>query len=128
ARQEMDAMDQIGDTVIDSLAAYFSETHNVDIVERLTKQVKVREAEKPTTQSPIAGKTIVFTGGMEQLTRDEAKTLAERLGAKVSGSVSKKTDFVVAGTDAGSKLKKAQELGVQVLDEAGFIELVKPFR
>src|SRR5262249_39441027 len=87
ARQEMDAMDQIGDSVIDSLAAYFSETHNVEIVERLTEQVSIRDAEKPTTQSPIAGKTIVFTGGMEQLTRDEAKAIAERLGAKVSGSV-----------------------------------------
>jgi DNA ligase (NAD+) len=125
ARQEMDAMDQIGDTVIDSLAAYFSESHNVDIVERLTKQVRIRDAEKPTAHSPIAGKTIVFTGSMEQLTREEAKALAERLGAKVSGSVSKTTDFVVAGADVGSKLNKANELGVEVLDEAKFIELVK---
>ena len=126
ARQEMDAMDQIGDTVIDSLAAYFSENHNVDIVERLTKQVRIGDAEKPTAHSLIAGKTIVFTGIMEQLTREEAKALAERLGAKVSGSVSKKTDFVVAGADSGSKLKTANELGVEVLDEAKFIELVKP--
>jgi DNA ligase (NAD+) len=125
ARQEMDAMDQIGDTVIDSLAAYFSERHNVEILERLTKQVRIRDAEKPTTHSPIAGKTIVFTGSMAQLTREEAKALAERLGAKVSGSVSKKTDFVVAGTDVGSKLKKAAELGVEVLDEAKFIALAK---
>jgi DNA ligase (NAD+) len=125
ARQEMDAMDQIGDTVIDSLAAYFSERHNVDILERLTKQVRIRDADKPTTQSPIAGKTIVFTGSLEQLTREEAKALAERLGAKVSGSVSKKTDFVVAGTDVGSKLKKAAELGVEVLDETKFIALAK---
>jgi DNA ligase (NAD+) len=128
ARQEMDAMDQIGDSVIDSLTAYFSEEHNVEIVERLTKQVRVREAEKPTRESPIAGKTIVFTGAMEQLTRDEAKALAERLGAKVSGSVSKKTDMVVAGPDAGSKLKKAVELGVEVLDETKFLELLKPYR
>jgi DNA ligase (NAD+) len=128
ARQEMDAMDQIGDSVIDSLAAYFSEEHNVEIVERLTKQVRVREAEKPTRESPIAGKTIVFTGALEQLTRDEAKALAERLGAKVSGSVSKKTDIVVAGPDAGSKLKKAVELGVEVLDETKFLELLKPYR
>ncbi len=128
ARQEMDAMDQIGDTVIESLAAYFSERHNVDILERLTKQVRIRDAEKPTTHSPIAGKTIVFTGSMEQLTREEAKALAERLGAKVSGSVSKKTDFVVAGTDVGSKLKKAAELGVEVLDEAKFIALAMTHR
>jgi DNA ligase (NAD+) len=125
ARQEMDAMDQIGNTVIDSLAAYFSERHNVEIVERLTKQVRIRDAEKPAAQSAIAGKTIVFTGSMERLTREEAKALAERLGAKVSGSVSKKTDFVVAGADVGSKLKKANELGVAVLDEAKFIGLVK---
>ena len=128
ARQEMDAMDQIGDSVIDSLTAYFSEEHNVEIVERLTKQVRVREAEKPARESPIAGKTIVFTGALEQLTRDEAKALAERLGAKVSGSVSKKTDMVVAGPDAGSKLKKAVELGVEVLDETKFVELLKPYR
>jgi DNA ligase (NAD+) len=121
----MDAMDQIGNTVIDSLAAYFSERHNVEIVERLTKQVRIRDAEKPAAQSAIAGKTIVFTGSMERLTREEAKALAERLGAKVSGSVSKKTDFVVAGADVGSKLKKANELGVAVLDEAKFIGLVK---
>ena len=125
ARQEMDAMDQIGDTVIDSLAAYFSEPHNVDIVERLTKQVRIRDAKKPMAHSAIAGKTIVFTGSMERLTREEAKALAERLGAKVSGSVSKKTDFVVAGADVGSKLKRANELGVAVLDEAKFIELVR---
>jgi len=124
-RQQMDAMDQIGDTVIDSLAAYFSEHHNVDIVEQLTKQVRIRDAEKPTAHSPIAGKTIVFTGSMEQLTREEAKSLAERLGATLSGSVSTMTDFVVAGANAGSKLKRANELGVEVLDEAKFIALVK---
>jgi DNA ligase (NAD+) len=124
ARQEMDAMDQIGDTVIDSLTAYFSESHNVQVVARLTKQVKIRAAEQPTRESPIAGKTIVFTGSLEKMTRDEAKALAERLGAKVSGSVSKKTDLVVAGPEAGSKLKKAQELGVAVLDESQFLELV----
>jgi DNA ligase (NAD+) len=97
----------------------------VEIVERLTKQVRIRNAEKPATRSAIAGKTIVFTGSMEQFTREEAKALAERLGAKVSGSVSKKTDFVVAGADGGSKLEKASGLGVAVLDEAKFIELIR---
>ena len=125
ARQEMDAMDQIGETVIDSLAAYFSDAVNVGIVERLTGQVDIQEAERPARSSPIAGKTIVFTGSLETITRDEAKALAERLGAKVSGSVSKKTDLVVAGAEAGSKLRKAAELGVSVLDEKAFLKLVE---
>ncbi|MBX5460441.1 MAG: NAD-dependent DNA ligase LigA [Steroidobacteraceae bacterium] len=131
ARQEMDALDQIGDTVIDSIAAYFNEAHNVAIVEDLTGKdasgqplVRILDAERPAKDSPIAGKTVVFTGSLEKMTREEAKALAERLGAKVSGSVSKKTDFVVAGAEAGSKLKKATELGVQVLDEQQFLDLV----
>jgi DNA ligase (NAD+) len=128
ARQDMDALDQIGDTVIDAVAAFFGEAHNRKLVENLTKEVRTREAEQPTRDSPIAGKTIVFTGTLEKVTRDEAKALAERLGAKVSGSVSKKTDFVVAGPEAGSKLKKATELGVQVLDEQQFLDLIKTER
>jgi DNA ligase (NAD+) len=125
AREEMDAMDQIGDTVIDSLTAYFSERHNVEVVDRLTKQLRrIRDAERPARESPIAGKTVVFTGSLQKMTRDEAKALAERLGAKVSGSVSKKTDLVVAGAEAGSKLQKARELGVAVLEESQFLELV----
>jgi DNA ligase (NAD+) len=126
ARQDMDALDQIGDTVIDSIEAYFSEEHNVAVVEKLTKHVRILDAERPTLDSPIAGKTVVFTGSLQKMTRDEAKALAERLGAKVSGSVSKKTDYVVAGAEAGSKLKKAAELGVQVLEEQQFLDLVKP--
>ena len=124
-RQELDAMDQIGDTVSDSLSSYFSEPHNSGMVDRLAKEVRILEAERPATDSPIAGKTVVFTGRLERMTRDEAKALAERLGASVSGSVSKKTDLVIAGPEAGSKLKKAQELGIQVLDEAAFLDLVK---
>src|SRR5690606_13768128 len=100
ARQEMDALDQIGDTVIDSIAKYFGEKHNRAAVERLSAQVTVRDAEMPAKSSAIAGKTIVFTGALEKMTREEAKALAERLGAKVSGSVSRKTDLVVAGPDA----------------------------
>jgi DNA ligase (NAD+) len=122
-RAEMDALDQIGDTVIDSLAKYFAEKHNRDIVERLTKQVTIRDAEKPK-DSPVAGKTVVFTGSLEKMTRDEAKATAERLGAKVAGSVSKKTDYVVAGPGAGSKLDKAREAGVQVLTEDEWFALV----
>ena len=124
ARQDMDALDQIGDTVIDSLARYFGEKRNAGIVERLTAQVKILDAEQPAKSSPLAGKTIVFTGSLQKMTREEAKALAERLGAKVSGSVSKKTDFVVAGADAGSKLRKAAELGVNILEEDDFIARV----
>jgi DNA ligase (NAD+) len=123
-RAEMDALDQIGGTVIDSIAKYFGEKHNRDIVERLTKQVKILDAEKPK-DSPVAGKTVVFTGSLEKMTRDEAKATAERLGAKVAGSVSKKTDYVVAGPGAGSKLDKAREAGVAVLTEDEWFELIK---
>jgi DNA ligase (NAD+) len=122
-RAEMDALDQIGGTVIDSIAKYFGEKHNRDIVERLTRQVKILDAERPK-DSPVAGKTVVFTGSLEKMTRDEAKATAERLGAKVAGSVSKKTDYVVAGPGAGSKLEKAREAGVTVLTEDEWFELV----
>ena len=125
ARQELDAMDQIGDSVIESLTSYFSESHNAGMVDHLAREVRILDAERPAAQSPIAGKTIVFTGRLEQMTRDEAKALAERLGASVSGSVSKKTDLVVAGPEAGSKLNKANDLGIKVLDEAQFMELVR---
>ena len=113
------------DPPIDSIAAYFKASRNVKIVENLKKHVTVLDAEQPTLDSPISGKTMVFTGTMEKMTREEAKALAERLGAKVSGSVSKKTDYVVAGAEAGSKLKKAAELGVTVLEEQQFLDLVK---
>ena len=125
ARADMDALDQIGDTVIDSIAAYFKAARNVKIVDNLKAHVEVLDAERPSHDSPISGKTVVFTGTLEKMTREEAKALAERLGAKVSGSVSKKTDYVVAGAEAGSKLKKAAELGVTVLEEQQFIDLVK---
>jgi DNA ligase (NAD+) len=123
-RSEMDNLDQIGDTVIDSIAAYFGEDHNRRIVERLTAEVKILDAEKPASDSAVAGKTVVFTGSLEKMTRDEAKAMAERLGAKVAGSVSKKTDYVVAGPGAGSKLGQAKEAGVRVLTEDEWLELV----
>jgi DNA ligase (NAD+) len=122
---EMDALDQIGDTVIESIKAYFGEKHNRGIVERLTEQVKILDAEKPRANSAVAGKTVVFTGTLEQMTRDEAKASAERLGAKVSGSVSKKTDYLVAGPGAGSKLAEAQKLGVTVLTEDEWVKLIR---
>jgi DNA ligase (NAD+) len=119
----MDALDQIGETVIESLAAYFGEKHNLKKVERLVREVHIRPAERPRADSPVAGKTVVFTGSLEKMTRDEAKAMAERLGAKVAGSVSKKTDYVVAGPGAGSKLDNAEKLGVTVMDEEGWLKL-----
>jgi DNA ligase (NAD+) len=124
AMAEMDALDQIGETVIDSIKAYFGESHNRGIVERLTKQVTILDAERPKSNSAIAGKTVVFTGALEKMTRDEAKARAERLGAKVSGSVSKKTDYVVAGPGAGSKLTDAKKHGVAVLTEDEWLKLI----
>jgi len=121
---EMDALDQIGDTVIASIGAYFGESHNRGIVERLTKEVTIVDAEKPKSNSAVAGKTVVFTGSLERMTRDEAKAMAERLGAKAAGSVSKKTDYVVAGPGAGSKLAEAQKHGVTVLSEDEWLKLV----
>ena len=123
-RVDMDALDQIGDTVIDSIAAYFAEKHNLGIVERLTTHVQVLDAERPKANSPVAGKTVVFTGSLERMTRDEAKAMAERLGAKTSGSVSKKTNYVVAGPGAGSKLNKAREAGVTVVTEDEWLKLI----
>lgn len=124
AREEMDALDDIGDAVIDSLAHYFGEAHNRELVEALAGEIDVQEAERPAMDSPVAGQTIVFTGALERMSRDEAKAMAERLGAKVAGSVSKKTDLVVAGPGAGSKLKKAADLGIEVIDEDAWFERV----
>ncbi|WP_369721739.1 NAD-dependent DNA ligase LigA [Bradyrhizobium sp. LLZ17] len=121
---EMDALDQIGQTVIKSIADYFGESHNRGIVERLTREVEIVDAEKPKSNSAVAGKTVVFTGSLEKMTRDEAKATAERLGAKVSGSVSKKTDLVVAGPGAGSKLADANKHRVKVLTEDEWLTLI----
>jgi DNA ligase (NAD+) len=121
---EMDALDQIGDTVIASIRTYFGESHNRGIVERLTKQVTILDAEKPKSNSPVAGKTVVFTGALEKMTRDEAKAMAERLGAKAAGSVSKKTDYLIAGPGAGSKLAEAKKHGVEVLSEDEWLKLI----
>ncbi len=125
AAAEMDALDQIGDTVIDSIRAYFGESHNRGIVERLTREVTILDIEKPKADSRIAGKTVVFTGTLEKMTREEAKAQAERLGAKAAGSVSKKTDYVVAGPGAGSKLAEAKKLGVAVLTEDEWLKLIQ---
>jgi DNA ligase (NAD+) len=118
------ATDGLGPVATDSLIAFFAEPHNRDVVDRLLAHVKPRDAQKPKSDSPVAGLTVVFTGSLETMTRDEAKAQAARLGAKVSGSVSAKTDIVVAGPGAGSKLSKAAELGVRVLTEEEWAVLV----
>jgi DNA ligase (NAD+) len=121
----MDALDQIGDTVIESLRDYFGEAHNRNRIERRAAEVRIRDVEKPRADSAIAGKTVVFTGALETMTREEAKASAQRLGAKVAGSVSNKTDYVVAGPGAGSKLGKARELGVTVLTKDEWAKLIR---
>ncbi len=126
AREEMDAMDQIGDAVIEAVATFFAEPHNQALVDNLVAQLTIQDAAQPKGDTRVAGKTVVFTGALEKLTRDEAKAQAEALGAKVASSVSKKTDIVVAGPGAGSKLKTAAELGVQVLTEDEWLALVAP--
>jgi len=122
---EMDALDQIGDTVIKSISDYFGEKHNRGIVERLTGELtEIVDAEKPKSNSAVAGKTVVFSGSLERMTRDEAKAGAERLGAKAASSVSKKTDYLIAGPGAGSKLAEAQKHGVTVLTEDEWLKLI----
>ena len=121
---ELDALDQVGSAVIEAAAAYFAEDHNRRIVQDLVEQLDVQDAERPKTDTAVAGKTVVFTGALERMTRDEAKSQAEALGAKVASSVSRKTDIVVAGPGAGSKLKTAAELGLQVLTEDEWLALI----
>ncbi|MGJ3264885.1 MAG: NAD-dependent DNA ligase LigA [Salinarimonas sp.] len=125
AYREFIDIDGIGAVVADALVEFFREGHNEEMLDELLAEVTPRPPE-PTAaaDSPVAGKTVVFTGTLEQMTRDEAKAMAERLGAKVAGSVSAKTDIVVAGPGAGSKLKKAEELGLQVMDEDGWFQFV----
>ena len=125
AYADIDNIEGIGETVVDALIDFFSEPHNLEAVDALLAEIDVQPYERiAAVASPVTGKTVVFTGTMERLSRNEAKAQAERLGAKVAGSVSKKTDYVIAGADAGSKLSKAQELGVTVLTEDEWIALV----
>ncbi len=123
AFKELDNIEGIGEVVAEAIADFFGEPHNVRVVDDLLKEVSPQPLEAVDTTSAVAGKTVVFTGTLVVLTRGEAKAQAERLGAKVAGSVSKKTDYVVAGADAGSKLAKARELGVTVLDEQQWLQL-----
>ncbi len=123
AYNELDAIEGIGETVASAVVEFFAEPHNVAVVDALLEEVSPEPPEAVDTASRVAGKTVVFTGTLERMTRPEAKAQAERLGAKVAGSVSKKTDYVVAGADAGSKLKKARELGVKILSEDEWLAL-----
>lgn len=125
AWNELNSIDGIGEVVAASIVEFFKEPRNLEVVQRLLSEVTPVDAEAPVaSDSPVAGKTVVFTGSLERFTRDEAKARAEGLGAKVAGSVSKKTDYVVAGPGAGSKLDKARELGVQVMTEDEWLTLI----
>ncbi|MEP3427204.1 MAG: NAD-dependent DNA ligase LigA [Roseibium sp.] len=122
---DLNDIDGIGHIVAEALVEFFAEEHNRDQLAALIEQVTPKDPEKiDSSGSPVAGKTVVFTGSLERMTRDEAKAMAERLGAKVSGSVSKKTNLLVAGPGAGSKLKKAQELDIDVISEDDWFDLV----
>ncbi|MCH8522320.1 NAD-dependent DNA ligase LigA [Glycocaulis sp.] len=124
AREAMLGVDGLGDTAVDAIGRFFAEDHNLAALDRLLAEVTVEDAEAVATDSPVAGKTVVFTGSLERFTRDEAKARAQSLGAKVAGSVSAKTDYLIAGPGAGSKLKKATELGVTTLTEDEWLALI----
>ena len=118
-------IDGVGEVLAQSLVTTFAQDHERESIDRLVAHLEIEAAERPDTEgSPVAGKTVVFTGSLEKMTRAEAKARAESLGAKVSGSVSAKTDLVVAGPGAGSKAKKAEDLGVEMIDEDGWLELI----
>ena len=125
AYNDLLSIEDIGPAAAIDLAAFFAEEHNLDVLEQLKEHLTIQAYEQPkNANSPVAGKTVVFTGSLVKMTRAEAKVKAETLGAKVSGSVSKKTDYVVAGEKAGSKLKKAEIFGVTVLSEDEWLEKV----
>jgi DNA ligase (NAD+) len=124
ALEELQHIEGIGGVVAEAIHDFFDEPHNVKALGRLLQWLDVTDMAAPAKSSPVSGKTVVFTGTLEKMTRQEAKARAESLGAKVSGSVSAKTDIVVAGPGAGSKLKDAQKHGVQVLDEDALLKLI----
>ena len=120
---EIVAVEGVGPVVAQAVADFFAEPHNREAVDALLREVSPPHYQVETVQSRVTGKTLVFTGSLETLSRDEAKAQAEALGAKVAGSVSARTDLVIAGPGAGSKLKKAQELSIEVIDEAEWAKI-----
>ncbi len=125
ARAELLSIEGVGPVVVEALGDFFHEQHNVEVWDDLLSEVSPPPYVVETKESAVAGKTVVFTGKLETMSRDEAKAQAEALGAKAAGSVSAKTDLVVAGPGAGSKLKQAEKLGIEVIDEAAWAEIVK---
>ncbi|MCI0600129.1 MAG: NAD-dependent DNA ligase LigA [Beijerinckiaceae bacterium] len=123
ARAEINNIEGIGEAVAEAVADFFAEKHNEEVLDALLEHVTVLPMEAAASKSPVSGKTVVFTGTLERMTRDEAKAMAERLGAKVAASVSKKTSLVVAGPGAGSKLAKAAELGIETISEDDWLKL-----
>ena len=117
-------IDGVGPAVAADLSAFFNEPHNKGVLSDLMSVLTIEDFQQANDQSPVSGKIVVFTGTLEQMTRNEAKARAETMGAKVAGSVSQKTDFVIAGPGAGSKAAKAESLGVTVLSEQEWLALI----
>ena len=124
ARSELHSIEGLGDVVAEAVADFFAEPHNREVLAQLRAEVRVEPLAAVASTSPVAGKTVVFTGALERMTREEAKARAETLGAKVSGSVSAKTTLVVAGPGAGSKRSKAEQLGIEVISEDEWLRLI----
>ena len=124
ANQELLAIDGIGPKLAETILDFFTEPHNLEVLDHLAGALTVEDFVPAASTSPVAGKTVVFTGTLERMTRAEAKARAEALGAKVAGSVSAKTDYIVAGPGAGSKLAKARDLGVDVVSEDDWLEMI----
>jgi DNA ligase (NAD+) len=125
SQEELTAIEGIGPTIAESLFTFFHEPHNLKILRKLEQAGVKPVAERKATSSALEGKTFVFTGGLKGFSREKAKEMVETLGGTATSSVSKKTDYVVAGEDPGSKYEKAKSLGVTILDEDGFINLLR---
>ncbi|MBW2037203.1 MAG: NAD-dependent DNA ligase LigA, partial [Deltaproteobacteria bacterium] len=125
---ELKTVDEIGPVVSESVRAFFDNQENQKNIERMLKAGVTLETEEPAGEQFLADKTFVLTGGLETMTRSEAKARIQAMGGKVSSSVSKKTDYVVAGKEPGSKLDRAKELGIAILDERKFIQILRSYR
>ncbi|GER03998.1 hypothetical protein JCM17846_16800 [Iodidimonas nitroreducens] len=118
-------LDGVGEKMATAIIDFFHEKHNQEVIDALLAQITLEPLKEQAGHSPLKGKLLVFTGSLTQMSRAECKARAESLGAKVVDSVSKNTDLVIAGTAAGSKLKKAQALGIDIKDEQGWLDLLK---